>query len=202
MKSDEGKESTGVKPQTRGQTKPSNSQRASGSRSQERSKPATHRAPQASVSQGCLADCVTDCVAIQQLTAYRDCVEFCGRTCKNKKWSKSNDVLTSRRWYPAVIWRYCAGVDRGDNRPFGPLRSRWFDGREITTKDCMLSSFSAQPTASFLLSGQRFVIKRLLIYYLIRNIFCKTHSNTILELISIWEWCIGFQNCNKWRARP
>lgn len=85
MKSDEGKEQTLVEPQTRGQTKPSNNQRASGSRSQERSKTATHRAPHASISQGCLADCVTDCVAIQQLTAYRDCVEFCGRTCKNKK---------------------------------------------------------------------------------------------------------------------
>jgi len=32
---------------------------------------------------GCLNDCVTDCVAIQQLTAYRDCVGFCGKTCKD-----------------------------------------------------------------------------------------------------------------------
>jgi len=45
-----------------------------------------HRAvPQVSVSQGCLVDCVSDCVAIQQLTAYRDCVEFCGRRCNDKK---------------------------------------------------------------------------------------------------------------------
>jgi len=44
-----------------------------------------HRAQHVSVSQGCLADCVTDCVSIEQLTAYRDCVEFCGRTCNDKK---------------------------------------------------------------------------------------------------------------------
>lgn len=37
-----------------------------------------------SVSQGCLVDCVTDCVSIKELTAYRDCVEFCGRTCNTK----------------------------------------------------------------------------------------------------------------------
>jgi len=35
-------------------------------------------------SQGCLYDCVYDCVSIAQLTAYRDCVDFCGKTCKNK----------------------------------------------------------------------------------------------------------------------
>jgi len=44
-----------------------------------------HQAVHASVSQGCLADCVTDCVSIEQLTAYRDCVEFCGKTCNDKK---------------------------------------------------------------------------------------------------------------------
>ena len=32
---------------------------------------------------GCLNDCVSDCVAIEQLTAYRDCVGFCGKTCKD-----------------------------------------------------------------------------------------------------------------------
>jgi len=32
-------------------------------------------------SEGCLIDCVNDCVAIEELTAYRDCVEFCGRAC-------------------------------------------------------------------------------------------------------------------------
>ena len=32
---------------------------------------------------GCLNDCVSDCVAITQLTAYRDCVGFCGKTCKD-----------------------------------------------------------------------------------------------------------------------
>ena len=47
-----------------------------------------HQAVHASVSQGCLADCVTDCVSIEQLTAYRDCVEFCGKTCNDKKWSQ------------------------------------------------------------------------------------------------------------------
>jgi len=36
-------------------------------------------------SQGCLTDCVTECVKIQELSAYRDCVEFCGRTCIDKK---------------------------------------------------------------------------------------------------------------------
>jgi len=35
-------------------------------------------------SQGCLYDCVYDCVSIIQLTAYRDCVDFCGKTCKDK----------------------------------------------------------------------------------------------------------------------
>jgi len=44
-----------------------------------------HQAVHASISQGCLADCVTDCVTIEQLTAYRDCVEFCGKTCIDKK---------------------------------------------------------------------------------------------------------------------
>ena len=33
-------------------------------------------------SQGCLYDCVNDCVAIDQLKAYRDCVDFCGVTCE------------------------------------------------------------------------------------------------------------------------
>ena len=32
-------------------------------------------------SQGCLTDCVNDCIAITQLTAYKDCVGFCGQTC-------------------------------------------------------------------------------------------------------------------------
>jgi len=41
--------------------------------------------PQVSGSQGCLVDCVSDCVAIQQLTAYRDCVAFCGKRCNDKK---------------------------------------------------------------------------------------------------------------------
>ena len=36
-------------------------------------------------SQGCLYDCVYDCVSITQLEAYRDCVDFCGKTCTNKK---------------------------------------------------------------------------------------------------------------------
>lgn len=35
-------------------------------------------------SQGCLYDCVYDCVGIDQLSAYRDCVRFCGKTCQNK----------------------------------------------------------------------------------------------------------------------
>jgi len=35
-------------------------------------------------SQGCLYDCVYDCVSIVELTAYRDCVNFCGNTCKDK----------------------------------------------------------------------------------------------------------------------
>ena len=35
-------------------------------------------------SQGCLYDCVYDCVSIIQLSAYRDCVHFCGTTCKDK----------------------------------------------------------------------------------------------------------------------
>jgi len=33
------------------------------------------------VSEGCLYDCVNDCVSIDKLTAYRDCVDFCGRSC-------------------------------------------------------------------------------------------------------------------------
>ena len=37
-------------------------------------------------SQGCLYDCVYDCVSITQLEAYRDCVDFCGKTCTDKKW--------------------------------------------------------------------------------------------------------------------
>ena len=32
-------------------------------------------------SEGCLYDCVNDCVSIDKLTAYRDCVDFCGRSC-------------------------------------------------------------------------------------------------------------------------
>merc|ERR1711971_878912 len=32
-------------------------------------------------SEGCLTDCVTDCIAITQLSAYKDCVGFCGQTC-------------------------------------------------------------------------------------------------------------------------
>jgi len=36
-------------------------------------------------SQGCLYDCVYDCVSITQLEAYRDCVDFCGKTCTTKK---------------------------------------------------------------------------------------------------------------------
>jgi len=72
----------------------SNNQRDSGSRRKEQSRhhhhqehhdQHAHQAVHASVSQGCLADCVTDCVTIEQLTAYRDCVEFCGKTCKDKK---------------------------------------------------------------------------------------------------------------------
>ena len=35
------------------------------------------------VTGGCLNDCVNDCVSIAQLTAYRDCVGFCGKTCKD-----------------------------------------------------------------------------------------------------------------------
>eukprot|EP00092_Neocalanus_flemingeri_P028079 GFUD01030486.1.p1 GENE.GFUD01030486.1~~GFUD01030486.1.p1 ORF type:complete len:350 (-),score=63.70 GFUD01030486.1:208-1257(-) len=73
----------------RGQSTSSTPQRDSGSRSQGHSQPAPRPAPRralpASISQGCLADCVTDCVVIQQLTAYRDCVEFCGKTCNDKK---------------------------------------------------------------------------------------------------------------------
>lgn len=41
--------------------------------------------PKEGESQGCLYDCVYDCVSISQLTAYRDCVDFCGKTCNNKK---------------------------------------------------------------------------------------------------------------------
>lgn len=37
----------------------------------------------ANVTGGCLNDCVNDCVSIAQLTAYRDCVGFCGKTCKD-----------------------------------------------------------------------------------------------------------------------
>lgn len=66
-------------------TKSKPSQRTSSSRSQGQAPTAPPASPTVSVSQGCLNDCVTDCVAIQQLTAYRDCVEFCGRTCNNKK---------------------------------------------------------------------------------------------------------------------
>jgi len=87
-------EPAAVKPHIREGSAPSNNQRGSSGRSQE--KPRTqahqahhthqaHQAPRGSVSQGCLADCVTDCVAIEQLRAYRDCVEFCGRTCNDKK---------------------------------------------------------------------------------------------------------------------
>ena len=36
-----------------------------------------------SSSSGCLNDCVTDCVSIQQVAAYRDCVGFCGKTCRD-----------------------------------------------------------------------------------------------------------------------
>ena len=32
-------------------------------------------------SQGCLTDCVSDCIAIEELEAYKDCVGFCGKTC-------------------------------------------------------------------------------------------------------------------------
>ena len=32
-------------------------------------------------SEGCLLDCVNDCVNIKKLTAYRDCVQFCGLRC-------------------------------------------------------------------------------------------------------------------------
>lgn len=84
-------EPAGVKAHTRGGSAPSNNQRGSSSRSQEKPRNQAHQAHQAhqatraSVSQGCLADCVTDCVAIEQLRAYRDCVEFCGRTCNDKK---------------------------------------------------------------------------------------------------------------------
>ena len=41
--------------------------------------------PSEGESQGCLYDCVYDCVSISQLEAYRDCVDFCGKTCTNKK---------------------------------------------------------------------------------------------------------------------
>ena len=34
-----------------------------------------------SSSRGCLTDCVTDCIAIAELSAYKDCVGFCGKTC-------------------------------------------------------------------------------------------------------------------------
>merc|ERR1712106_887853 len=80
-------EPTVLKTQARGESQTFNNQRESSSRSrsQQQPRPGARQAPQASVSRGCLADCVTDCVAIEQLTAYRDCVEFCGRTCKNKK---------------------------------------------------------------------------------------------------------------------
>lgn len=78
-------EPAAVKSHTRGGPAPSNNQRGSSSRSQEKPRNQAHQAPRASVSQGCLADCVTDCVAIEQLRAYRDCVEFCGRTCNDKK---------------------------------------------------------------------------------------------------------------------
>jgi len=76
-----------LKTQTRGESQTFKNQRESSSRSrsQQQPRPGARQAPKANVSQGCLADCVTDCVAIEQLTAYRDCVEFCGRTCKNKK---------------------------------------------------------------------------------------------------------------------
>jgi len=37
--------------------------------------------PAPGVSQGCLYDCVYECVAIELLTAYRDCVKFCGDAC-------------------------------------------------------------------------------------------------------------------------
>lgn len=40
--------------------------------------------PSPGESQGCLYDCVYDCVSISQLEAYRDCVSFCGKTCKDK----------------------------------------------------------------------------------------------------------------------
>lgn len=32
-------------------------------------------------SEGCLIDCVNDCVSITELRAYKDCVTFCGKTC-------------------------------------------------------------------------------------------------------------------------
>jgi len=79
------KEPTVSKSAEREQPNSSIPQRSSGSRSRGQSQPAPRLAPQASVSQGCLTDCVTDCVRIQQLTAYRDCVEFCGKTCNDKK---------------------------------------------------------------------------------------------------------------------
>ena len=41
--------------------------------------------PEEGASQGCLYDCVYDCVSITELAAYRDCVNFCGKTCRDKK---------------------------------------------------------------------------------------------------------------------
>ena len=41
--------------------------------------------PEEGASQGCLYDCVYDCVSITELAAYRDCVDFCGKTCRDKK---------------------------------------------------------------------------------------------------------------------
>ena len=49
---------------------------------------------------GCLNDCVSDCVAITQLTAYRDCVGFCGKTCKD--WTDNTNEI-----YIFIIMNCC-----------------------------------------------------------------------------------------------
>jgi len=65
------------------ETRGSNQNSATESTRNNRAEPIKEN-PSHGESQGCLYDCVYDCVSIIKLTAYRDCVNFCGRTCKDK----------------------------------------------------------------------------------------------------------------------
>ena len=66
-------------------TQPESSGRGEGRRLAAQEEPLILENPPEGQSQGCLYDCVYDCVSITQLEAYRDCVDFCGKTCTTKK---------------------------------------------------------------------------------------------------------------------